>query len=175
MLLPPPFYFSVSAPEILRIPLQPSPMTILFALFPAIWVAAALLDSPCPGIGSVKTATVDTFLMASICCFHTIILADEMDLWSKNPYARRWKRHVTIRMDDGTVTCFKDLALEIGVPYQMLTNLYLRECATSKYLSKKRSFLSLIFSLTAMDVFYIFAVAVYKARSRSYRRLKASR
>ncbi len=49
----------------------------------------------------------------------------------KNPYARRLKRQVTIRMDESTVKYFKDLALEIGVPYQTLINLYLRECATS--------------------------------------------
>ncbi len=49
----------------------------------------------------------------------------------KNPYARRLKRQVTIRMDDSTVKYFKDLALEIGVPYQTLINLYLRECAAS--------------------------------------------
>ncbi len=49
----------------------------------------------------------------------------------KNPYASRLKRQVTIRMDEGTVKYFKDLALEIGVPYQTLINLYLRDCAAS--------------------------------------------
>jgi len=41
------------------------------------------------------------------------------------------KRQVTIRMDEGTVKYFKDLAQEIGVPYQTLINLYLRDCAAS--------------------------------------------
>ncbi len=54
----------------------------------------------------------------------------------KNPYARSLKRQVTIRMDENTTKYFKALAQEIGVLYQTLINLYLRECAaTSKKLS----------------------------------------
>ncbi len=49
----------------------------------------------------------------------------------KNPYAKRLKRQVTIRMDDGTVKYFKQLAEDSGIPYQTLINLYLRECAAS--------------------------------------------
>jgi uncharacterized protein (DUF4415 family) len=49
----------------------------------------------------------------------------------RNPYAKRLKRQVTIRLDEGTVEYFKDLAEEIGVPYQTLINLYLRDCAAS--------------------------------------------
>lgn len=49
----------------------------------------------------------------------------------KNPYAKRLKRQVTIRMDDSTVSYFKELAKESGVPYQTLINLYLRDCAAS--------------------------------------------
>lgn len=50
----------------------------------------------------------------------------------KNPYASRLKRQVTIRMDEGTVRYFKGLAQEIGIPYQTLINLYLRDCAASQ-------------------------------------------
>jgi len=50
----------------------------------------------------------------------------------KNPYAAKLKRQVTIRMDEGTISYFKQLAEETGVPYQTLINLYLRDCATSK-------------------------------------------
>jgi predicted DNA binding CopG/RHH family protein len=50
----------------------------------------------------------------------------------KNPYARRLKQRVTIRLDQPTVEYFKDLAEEIGIPYQTLINLYLRDCAESK-------------------------------------------
>ncbi|MBI3753189.1 MAG: BrnA antitoxin family protein [Deltaproteobacteria bacterium] len=49
----------------------------------------------------------------------------------KNPYASRLKRQVTIRMDDGTVSYFKRLAEEMGIPYQTLINLYLRDCAAA--------------------------------------------
>jgi uncharacterized protein (DUF4415 family) len=49
----------------------------------------------------------------------------------KNPYASRLKQQVTIRMDEGTVRYFKELAQESGVPYQTLINLYLRDCAAS--------------------------------------------
>ena len=50
----------------------------------------------------------------------------------KNPYAKRLKRRVTIRLDDSTVDYFKGLAEETGIPYQTLINLYLRDCADSK-------------------------------------------
>ena len=49
----------------------------------------------------------------------------------KNPYAKRLKKSVTIRLDEATIKYFKDLAEETGVPYQTLINLYLRECAAS--------------------------------------------
>ena len=50
----------------------------------------------------------------------------------KNPYAKRLKRRVTIRLDEPTVEYFKVLAEETGIPYQTLINLYLRDCAESK-------------------------------------------
>ena len=49
----------------------------------------------------------------------------------KNPYARRLRRQVTIRLEDATIRYFKALAEEVGVPYQTLINLYLRDCALS--------------------------------------------
>ncbi len=49
----------------------------------------------------------------------------------KNPYARRLKRQVTIRLDEMTIEYFKDLAEDTGIPYQTLINLYLRDCAVS--------------------------------------------
>lgn len=49
----------------------------------------------------------------------------------KNPYAKRLKRPVTIRLDDSTVEYFKALAEEVELPYQSLINLYLRDCASS--------------------------------------------
>jgi predicted DNA binding CopG/RHH family protein len=49
----------------------------------------------------------------------------------KNPYARKLKRRVTLRMDESTISYFKNLAQESGIPYQTLINLYLRDCAAS--------------------------------------------
>ena len=49
----------------------------------------------------------------------------------RNPYAKKLKRQVTIRLDDHTVTYFKELSQEIGIPYQTLIKLYLRDFATT--------------------------------------------
>lgn len=50
----------------------------------------------------------------------------------KNPYASRLKQPVTIRLDKTTVAYFKSLAEELGLPYQSLINLYLRDCAQNR-------------------------------------------
>jgi uncharacterized protein (DUF4415 family) len=47
----------------------------------------------------------------------------------KNPYAKRLKESITIRLDRGVVAYFKKLANETGLPYQTLINHYLRDCA----------------------------------------------
>ena len=49
-----------------------------------------------------------------------------------NPYPGRMKQQITIRLDQNTVSYFKDMAEEKGIAYQTLINLYLRECATSR-------------------------------------------
>lgn len=54
----------------------------------------------------------------------------------KNPYAKRLKKQVTIRLEEATIDYFKALAEDVGIPYQTLINLYLRDCAaTSRRLS----------------------------------------
>jgi uncharacterized protein (DUF4415 family) len=50
----------------------------------------------------------------------------------KNPYIKQLKQPVTIRLDKASVQYFKALAGELGMPYQNLINLYLRECAVSR-------------------------------------------
>jgi uncharacterized protein (DUF4415 family) len=50
----------------------------------------------------------------------------------KNPYANQLKRQVTIRLDTTAVDYFKELAGELGMPYQNLINLFLRDCAMRK-------------------------------------------
>jgi len=46
-----------------------------------------------------------------------------------NPYLKQMKQPITIRLDTATVAYFKSLAAELGMPYQNLINLYLRDCA----------------------------------------------
>ena len=50
---------------------------------------------------------------------------------TRNPYSKKMKKPVTIRLDEITISYFKKLADEIDVPYQTLINLYLRDCATT--------------------------------------------
>jgi len=50
----------------------------------------------------------------------------------KNPYVKYLKQPVTIRLDRDTVSYFKSLAGDVGIPYQTLINLYLRDCALNR-------------------------------------------
>ena len=47
----------------------------------------------------------------------------------KNPYLRRKKTAVTIRLDQTAVAYFKQLSEQMNLPYQTLINLYLTDCA----------------------------------------------
>jgi predicted DNA binding CopG/RHH family protein len=46
----------------------------------------------------------------------------------KNPYASKLKKPVSMRLSEDVVTYFKKMAVDAGVPYQSLINLYLRDC-----------------------------------------------
>ena len=46
-----------------------------------------------------------------------------------NPYPKRMKKQITIRIDEDTISYFKNMADEKGIAYQSLINLYLRDCA----------------------------------------------
>lgn len=46
----------------------------------------------------------------------------------RNPYSKKLKKQITIRLGVDVIDYFKDLARETGIPYQNLINLYLREC-----------------------------------------------
>ena len=50
----------------------------------------------------------------------------------KNPYIKLLKQPVTMRLDRDTVTYFKEMSEESGIPYQTLINLYLRDCAVNQ-------------------------------------------
>ena len=47
----------------------------------------------------------------------------------RNPYRARLKQPITIRLEKTSVAYFEKLAAELGMPYQNLINLYLRDCA----------------------------------------------
>jgi predicted DNA binding CopG/RHH family protein len=49
----------------------------------------------------------------------------------KNPYAVQLKKQITIRLDEESITYFKTISEDVGIPYQSLINLYLRDCAAS--------------------------------------------
>lgn len=49
----------------------------------------------------------------------------------KNPYAAQLKKQITIRLDEESITYFKTISEGVGIPYQSLINLYLRDCAAS--------------------------------------------
>jgi predicted DNA binding CopG/RHH family protein len=50
----------------------------------------------------------------------------------RNPYAKQLKCQITIRLDSMAVDYFKQMAAELGMPYQNLINLFLRDCAVHK-------------------------------------------
>ena len=49
----------------------------------------------------------------------------------KNPYAKKLKKQITIKIDGDTIQYFKDMANVSGIPYQTLINLYLSDCAAN--------------------------------------------
>ena len=50
----------------------------------------------------------------------------------RNPYAKRLKKQLTIRLDTETINYFQELSREMSLPYQTLMNMYLRECAETR-------------------------------------------
>lgn len=50
----------------------------------------------------------------------------------KNPYLKKPKKQLTIRIDEDTIDYFRVLSEKSGIPYQSLINLYLRDCAADK-------------------------------------------
>ena len=50
----------------------------------------------------------------------------------KNPYAKILKKQITIRLNSAAIEYFKNMAKEVGIPYQVLIDSYLTDCAISK-------------------------------------------
>lgn len=61
-------------------------------------------------------------------------MRDEYDFSDSqpNPFAKRLRKQITIRLDVDTVDYFKQQAELTGIPYQKLINLYLTDCAENK-------------------------------------------
>lgn len=56
----------------------------------------------------------------------------------KNPYAARLKKTITINFDEDIIDYFKKESDSVGIPYQTLINMYLRDCMThERHLSWK--------------------------------------
>lgn len=49
----------------------------------------------------------------------------------KNPYAKTLKKQITINIDENSIEYFKKQSEVIGIPYQTLINLYLKDCVTT--------------------------------------------
>lgn len=49
-----------------------------------------------------------------------------------NPYAKKLKKQVTIRLEAEVIDYFKQLSEETQIPYQTLINLYLKDCVRSR-------------------------------------------
>lgn len=47
----------------------------------------------------------------------------------KNPYAKKVKKQISIKIEEDTIEYFKELAIKVGIPYQNLINSYLTKCA----------------------------------------------
>lgn len=50
----------------------------------------------------------------------------------KNPYSKRIKKQVTIKLDGDIIEYFKTQSESYGIPYQTLINLYLADCVKEK-------------------------------------------
>lgn len=63
-------------------------------------------------------------------------MREEYDIQNLNPrknaYAKKLKKQVTINIDNDTIEYFKHESEVSGIPYQILINLYLSDCATNK-------------------------------------------
>lgn len=47
----------------------------------------------------------------------------------QNPYTKKVKKQISIKIETDTITYFKELADKVGIPYQNLMNSYLTDCA----------------------------------------------
>ena len=62
------------------------------------------------------------------------MMRDEYDFSKsiKNPYTDQTKVSITICLDKTNLDYFKNLSLELKIPYQTLINSYLSDCVSKK-------------------------------------------
>jgi len=62
-------------------------------------------------------------------------MKDEYDLSTMksrlNPYDKQLKKQVSMRLETDVIEYFKKMAEGVGIPYQSLINLYLKDCVSS--------------------------------------------
>lgn len=49
----------------------------------------------------------------------------------KNPYARKLKKQITLRLDPDVIEYFKAMAAQTDISYQSMINLYLKDCMST--------------------------------------------
>lgn len=50
----------------------------------------------------------------------------------RNPYAKKLKKTICIKLDDDVIAYFKELAEKVGVPYQGLINMFLQQAKNQR-------------------------------------------
>lgn len=50
----------------------------------------------------------------------------------RNPYAKKLKKQITIKIDEDVLDYFKLQSENSGIPYQTLINFYLSDCVAQK-------------------------------------------
>ena len=56
----------------------------------------------------------------------------DFDKAVRNPYAKKLKKQITIKLTPAVIDYFKEESEETGIPYQTLINLYLTDCVKEK-------------------------------------------
>jgi uncharacterized protein (DUF4415 family) len=50
----------------------------------------------------------------------------------RNPYARKLKKQITLRLDPDVIEYFKEMSSRHDLPYQSMINLYLKDCMAAR-------------------------------------------
>lgn len=56
--------------------------------------------------------------------------------WKSNPYVKKLKKSITIRIDQDVLEYFQKLSEKAEMPYQTLLNMFLRSCKEGEFKPK---------------------------------------